>query len=457
MFSSNGRASSRLVDGRGTDAGSGGRVPHRRSWRGVSMRLRLLAGLGLAVAFLATLATLAALPAPPLQAQTTTEVEVPHNWSLKPDGLGGGDQFRLLFLSSEDTDATSTDIADYNTFIQDLAAAGHTDIQAYSAGFRVVGCTADVDARDNTGTNTNTDGDGVPIYWLNGNKVADHNTDFYDGDWDDEANDKNESGADGPDTSNSSNHPYTGCGHNGTEAFFGVSSRALGVSEVRVGGPNTSGTNDGPLSSIQTTISGDSRPMYGLSQVFEVGPPEVLVSNTHLSPSVASSTAGNAQSFETGPNPAGYTVSEVDVWLKNVSGRRTNVSIRENNASDEPGDLVATLANPTSLTADSLNTFTAQDAITLDASTPYWITVNEGISLADDRAELRLTDLSVEVGETGWSIGDGRLFDSSDTWHPNPDSLLIAIKGTSVGADIFTNAYLSGLALEVEDGGEAIA
>ena len=109
MFSSNGRASSRLVDGRGTDAGSGGRVPHRRSWRGVSMRLRLLAGLGLAVAFLATLATLAALPAPPLQAQTTTEVEVPHNWSLKPDGLGGGDQFRLLFLSSEDTDATSTD------------------------------------------------------------------------------------------------------------------------------------------------------------------------------------------------------------------------------------------------------------------------------------------------------------------------------------------------------------
>ena len=164
------------------------------------MSARLFAGLSLAVALLAFLATLAALPAPPLQAQTTTEVEVPHNWSLKPDGLGGGDQFRLLFLSSTKTDATSTDIADYNTFIRDLAATGHTDIQAYSAGFRAVGYTPAVDAQDNTGTNTNTDGAGVLIYWLNGTKVADDNADFYDGDWDDEANDKDQSGTNGLNT-----------------------------------------------------------------------------------------------------------------------------------------------------------------------------------------------------------------------------------------------------------------
>ena len=69
MFSSNGRASNRLVVGRGTDAGSGGSMPHRRSWRGVSMRVRVFAGLGLAVALLATLVALQALP---LQAQTTT-------------------------------------------------------------------------------------------------------------------------------------------------------------------------------------------------------------------------------------------------------------------------------------------------------------------------------------------------------------------------------------------------
>ena len=69
MFSSKDRAFNRLVVGSGTDAGSGGSMPHRRSWRGVSRRVSFLAGLGLAVALLATLV---ALLAPPLQAQTAT-------------------------------------------------------------------------------------------------------------------------------------------------------------------------------------------------------------------------------------------------------------------------------------------------------------------------------------------------------------------------------------------------
>ena len=49
------------------------------------------------------------------------------------------------------------------------------------AGFRAVGSTSSVAARDNTCTT----GTGVPIHWLNGNKVADNYGDFYDGDWDD--------------------------------------------------------------------------------------------------------------------------------------------------------------------------------------------------------------------------------------------------------------------------------
>ena len=281
MFSGNGRAFNRLVVGGGTDTGSGGRMPHSRSWRGVSMRVRLFAGLGLAVALLATLV---ALLAPPLQAQTTTEVEVPNDWGLIPSGLATGDQFRLVFYSSTKTDATSTDIEDYNTFIKNLAAAGHADLADYSAGFRVVGCTAAVDARDNTATNTNTDGAGVPIYWVNGSKVADDNADFYDGDWDDEANDKDESGNNGPDTSVGANRPFTGCEHNGTEAATsGGFSSALGTSQVHVGRPNSSLTTSGPLSSNNTADKNLLRPMYGLSQVFEVAapgpPPEVTVPN----------------------------------------------------------------------------------------------------------------------------------------------------------------------------------
>ena len=115
---------------------------------------------------------------------------VPADWSLMPDGLVAGDQFRLLFLSSTKLKPDPTDIVDYNTFAQGRAAAGHTDIQTYSPGFRVVGCTADDDARDNTATTYTTDDKGVAIYWLGGAKVAADYEDFYDGDWDDQVNNK---------------------------------------------------------------------------------------------------------------------------------------------------------------------------------------------------------------------------------------------------------------------------
>ena len=165
---------------------------------------------------------------------------VPSNWTLKPTALAAGAKFRLLFLSSTKRNATATDIATYNTFIQTRAAAGHTDIRAYSAGFRVVGCTAAVDARDNTKTTYTTTDKGVPIYWLNGAKAADQYEDFYDGSWDDEANDKNESGTNGPDTSQNNNLPLTGCSHDGTELTTFGASRALGASQVSVGRPNSS-------------------------------------------------------------------------------------------------------------------------------------------------------------------------------------------------------------------------
>ena len=199
-------------------------------------------------------------------------VAVPSNWSLKPTGLNIGAKFRLLFLSSTKRDGSSSDIATYNTFVQGRAAAGHADIRTYSTGFRAVGCTADVDARDNTSTT----GTGVPIYWLDGTKVADQYEDFYDGTWDDEVNDKNESGTNGPNTSLEANYPLTGCNDRGTEYFSRFDrSSALAKIEVMVGRPNSSAAaSHGPLSSntaldVANTVT---RPMYGLSAVFEVVP-----------------------------------------------------------------------------------------------------------------------------------------------------------------------------------------
>ena len=160
---------------------------------------RNLAVLSALIALIATVYALGA--ATPQEALASSHVEyVYSDWGPKPNGVSGGDQFRLIFLSSTKRKATSLDIADYNTFVQNQAAAGHAGIRPYADGFNVVGCTASmpgfpagVNARDNTGTT----GTGVPIYWLKGNRVANNYADFYDGSWDDEANVKNESGNNG--------------------------------------------------------------------------------------------------------------------------------------------------------------------------------------------------------------------------------------------------------------------
>ena len=203
------------------------------------------------------------------EAEELAETTVPADWSLIPTGLGAGDRFRLIFISSTTRNATATAIGDYNTFVQTAASNGHTDIQSHSSTFRVVGSTADVDARDNTATTYTNDDKGVAIYWLGGAKVADEYEDFYDGTWDDEANAKDESGSDRS-TSLDTDKPLTGSDHNGTEAFSGSSSRALGASSVQLGSPNSSTSGYGPLGSNFATLNSSARPFYGLSPVFRV-------------------------------------------------------------------------------------------------------------------------------------------------------------------------------------------
>ena len=83
-----------------------------------------------------------------------------------------------------------------------------------------------------------------------------------------------------------------------------------------------------------------------------------LVSNTGETLESGFTESIVAQRFRTGTNADGYTISEVDIRLKLLSGRSTSVTIRKN-TSREPGDLVATLTNPSNLSPNSLNTFTA--------------------------------------------------------------------------------------------------
>ena len=209
---------------------------------------------------------------------------VPETWDLLPSGLVVGDEFRLLFVTATTRNANTSAIADYNTFVQSAAANGHSAIQDYSSLFRAVGSTASTDARDNTATTYTSSAKGVRIYWLNGNKVADQYEDFYDGDWDDEANAKNESGGSRSLVS-ANDKPWTGSNDDGTERLSGSISRALGTSQPMLGGPNSAVSGNGPLSSTKLGLNNtQTRPLYALSPVFLVvdSTPPALESATVL-------------------------------------------------------------------------------------------------------------------------------------------------------------------------------
>ena len=266
-----------------------------------------------AACLVVAIAALLALPG----GASAQEILVDRSWSLKPSGLGAGDQFRLIFVTSGIRDATSSDIADYNTFVQEQAATGHMAIRPYSDQFRVVGSTRAVDARDNTSTT----GTGVPIYWLNGSKVADNYADFYDGSWDDEANPRNQSGG----RITTFVRVYTGSDNDGTEYVNpGGASAALGSGAVRLGRVNSTLSTANPLNSGENSEGNTlSFPFYGLSPVFTVkAPPSITDVSVTSRPADGTDTFGGGERVE-----VTVTFDEaVEVQNSGING--ANVSLR---------------------------------------------------------------------------------------------------------------------------------
>ncbi|NCR77087.1 MAG: PEP-CTERM sorting domain-containing protein [Microcystis aeruginosa K13-06] len=103
-----------------------------------------------------------------------------------PPGLNPGDQYRLVFVTDGTRDATSSDIDDYNNFVTNEVTGSPLATALTAAGFtpsaitwKAIGSTDSVAARDNTGTNPSSTG--VPIYLIDGNRVANNNADLWDG------------------------------------------------------------------------------------------------------------------------------------------------------------------------------------------------------------------------------------------------------------------------------------
>lgn len=191
-----------------------------------------------------------------------------------PPGLNVGDQYRLAFVAISSNSAQSGNIADYNTVATNVAN-GQAELAALGTTWTAIASTSAVNARDNTGTNPNVS-TGVPIYRLDGLKIADNNADLWDGTI------QNALSTDQGGTVVAV-LPWTGTKSDGTKSTSGTA-QPLGLDPAAAGSTSQAG--------VQWIFAGGYNnftlsPIYAISDILTVAPP----------PSVSSSPAPAVSSW----------------------------------------------------------------------------------------------------------------------------------------------------------------
>ena len=361
---------------------------------------------------------------------------------LIPDDLGPGDSFRLLHITEDTTDATDTGIHHYHSFPIDGLNAITDPGRFMSAwggvtlGQSALVSTPGADARQHTDTTWTETDRGVPIYWLNGARVADDYADFYDGVWADEANPTNDVGER---HSLADPAPWTGTDHDGTELFDGAASRAVGQSTVGVGAPGSTASGAGPLNGDAAFASTEERPLYALWHVLVVGENLRLVTNINQpgAPSNDARAAVRAQLFTTGPHSSGYGISLIEVDRGSETDPFLGTVALHTTDGDGDPDLADGLYATLSLKRTHAYTWeiTAPAGTVLKPSTTYAL-VFQGD--AGTYPELWTTAADGEdVPADGWSLADALVYYSGSAWVENPNgrSLLIEIIGPALETD----------------------
>ena len=181
---------------------------------------------------------------------------------IVPPGLNPGDTYRLAFVTDGGTYAISSDIAYYNSFVTSEALAV-TALADLGTAWAVIGSTATVSAKANTGTDPITFG--VPIYGLDGIRIVDNNIDLWDGTLDTgihitptEANLPSESSA-----------AWTGTDQFGDASSFGVLGSNSGVAYGGVGNTGFQWIQGGSNAGASSPYN-----LYGMSGVLVVVAPE---------------------------------------------------------------------------------------------------------------------------------------------------------------------------------------
>jgi len=177
-----------------------------------------------------------------------------------PGGLHPGNQYRLAFVTSTTTTATSTTIANYNSMVA-LNADSNSALATLGTTWSALVSTG-VAARDNTLTNYTSNPTGVPIYTLANTLVASTYTSF----WSTSHNSAIDTFADG--TTANTPSVWTGTGTDGQRngAFF------MGNPVVASGEPSS--TNGFWIVANQENAS-MLLPLYAISGTLTVVPGDV--------------------------------------------------------------------------------------------------------------------------------------------------------------------------------------
>ena len=153
-----------------------------------------------------------------------------------------------------------------------------------------------------------------------------------------------------------------------------------------------------------------------------------LVSNTGQGSTGTTAHSGQiAQTFRTGSNAAGYTLSSVEIFASDTTAFSLDVYTAHANGS--PDTLHASLTAPASFAAGAL-TFTAPADTILDANTTYVLHLPAQANFTIANTE---SDNEDSGGAANWSIGNSMLTLSGCGWtcSSTTKSLRIAIKGSA--------------------------
>ncbi len=384
----------------------------------------------------------------------TGDIIVPADWDLAPaSGVDPGDEFRLVLYTSETTTAEASDIGHYDALVRGvIARKGHAAVRRHAGFFKVFGSSGAISARNHNGLDPTNNGvvstwvdgsasgsdAGIPVYWLNGARVANNYFDFCDGTWTNHAPQKVESGVD---KASSLVGPWTGT----TNTCGRFNANPLGNTNPNVA---RAGTVANQVMFAAFTDKTTQRPLYGMSPVFKLEAAPELSFGAGGTFSVAE---GGTATVTVGSSVAAPAATSVGYTV--TGGTATGGADY-----DTPS---GTFALTSGATSHSFTIDTTQDmlvegdetiAIRLDAGTGYsvgspdtaTVTITDDDSDPPPGAGVTVSTASLALTELGAANAVEKSYTLVLDTDPTADVTVTVANGDATAAEVDTDAVMSG-------------